>query len=131
MVVRRLGHLVVDGEERVERRHRILEDGRDPPPADPAHLGLALLYQILALELDAAAHDTGARREQADDRVAGRGLAATGFSDEAEGLSGLDREADAVHRLHHARPANPEVFRPEVLAAKRRSHFPLDLPDLP
>src|SRR6266545_3699607 len=48
MVVHRLGHLVVDGEERVERRHRILEDGRDPPPADPAHLGLAHLHQILA-----------------------------------------------------------------------------------
>jgi len=75
--------------------------------ANPAHLGLALLHQILALELDAAAHDAAARGKQANDRVTGRRLAATGFSDEAEGFSGLDGEADASTAFTTRVPPNP------------------------
>ena len=122
MIVGRLGHLVVDREQRIQRRHRILEDRRDAPPADAAHLALTLRHEILALQLDAAAHDPGARREQAHDRVAGGGLAASRLADEAEGFSGLDGEADAVHRLHHARSAEADVVRPEVVDAQQRRH---------
>src|SRR3989449_2338149 len=131
MIVGRLRHLLPDREQRIERRHRVLEDGRDPPPADPTHLRLALFHEIVAVELDAAAHNAGAGCEQAHDGVARRGLPAAGLAHEAERLAGLEREADAVHRLHDARAAEADVVRPEVADPQERRHLPLDLPDLP
>src|SRR5262249_277678 len=122
VIVRRLGHLVVDGEQRVERSHWILEDRRDPAPTDQPHVALALLHQILALELDAPADDSGARREATDDRLARRRLAPAGFADEAARLSGLQREADAVHGLDHARSTESDVVRPEISHTKESSH---------
>src|SRR2546427_316677 len=59
MIVGRLGPLLPDREQRIERRHRVLEDGRDPPPADPTHLRLALFHEIVAVELAAAAPNAG------------------------------------------------------------------------
>src|SRR2546427_449115 len=59
MIVGRLRHLLPDREQRIERRHRVLEDGRDPPPADPTHLRLALFHEIVAVELAAAAPNAG------------------------------------------------------------------------
>jgi hypothetical protein len=51
----RLGDLVADGVHRVEAGHRLLEDHRDLVAADAAHLALALLDQVLALEEHLAA----------------------------------------------------------------------------
>src|SRR5206468_11475569 len=50
VIVGRLSHLVVDREQRIQRRHRILQDRRDPTPADPPHFRLALRDQVLAVE---------------------------------------------------------------------------------
>ena len=42
-----LADLAADGEDRVERGHRLLEDHRDLRAANMAHLGFAELQQIL------------------------------------------------------------------------------------
>src|SRR6266545_4280727 len=46
----RLPHLHPDGEHRIERAHRVLQDHRDLLAADPLHLALALDDQVLAVE---------------------------------------------------------------------------------
>src|SRR5262245_60510805 len=65
-----LGDLPEDGEERVQRRHGVLEDHGDPTAANPAQLALTLSGQVLALEDDAAAHDAARPWQEADDREA-------------------------------------------------------------
>src|SRR5438105_13586810 len=99
MEKRRLGDLSEDREERIQRRHRILEDHGDPPAPDPAQLALALAGQVLALEDDAAADDARASRQEPDDGQARRGLAAARLADEPEGFTLVQREAHTVARL--------------------------------
>ncbi len=48
----RLGDLAADGQDRVERGHRFLEDHRDVVAADGAHLGRRQIEQVAALETD-------------------------------------------------------------------------------
>ena len=50
-----LGDLVADGEHRVQRRHRLLEDHRDVVAADLRHLVLVERREVAALEEDARA----------------------------------------------------------------------------
>src|SRR6266404_9911689 len=57
--------------------------------------------QILALEADAA----GRRPVQAEHGARHRGLAAAALADQAERLARRQRQADAVDRAHHRRPA--------------------------
>src|SRR5207302_2994129 len=78
---RGLRHLAEDREERVQRRHRVLEDDRDPAAADPSELALALARQVRALEEDAPAHDAAGPRQEPDDREAGGRLAASRLAD--------------------------------------------------
>src|SRR5262245_35815968 len=118
MEKRGLGDLPEDREERVQRRHRVLEDHCDPPPAHAAQLALALLRQLLALE-------AGGPRQEADDRQTRRCLAAPRFPDEPERLAGAEREAHTVHRLDDARPAEREEVCPKA------GHFQNGRPDWP
>ena len=122
MIVGRLGDLVADGEQRVQRRHGVLQDGGDPTPADRNHLLRALRQQILPFELDAASHDAGARREQAHERVTDRRLAGAGLADETECLARLQGEADGVDRLHHAGAPEAEIVGLQILDAKQGRH---------
>src|SRR5207302_778143 len=48
--------------------------------------------------------DRGVRREQAQQREAGDGLARTGFADQPEYLAGRDGEAHAADRFHPLGP---------------------------
>ena len=50
----RLRDLVADREDRIERRHRLLEDQRDLGAAHLAHLALGERQQVAALEADRA-----------------------------------------------------------------------------
>ena len=50
MNLERLHHLLADGEHRVERGHRLLEDHRDVAPADGAHLVFGQAEQVASLE---------------------------------------------------------------------------------
>ena len=114
MVVGGLGDLAVDAEQRVQRGHRILQDHRDHPPADAAHLARGFLRQVLALEGDATAGDAGGIRQQAHDREAGRGLAAARLADQAKRLAFVEGEADAVNRLDDALAAEAGEVRVQV-----------------
>src|SRR6266705_265216 len=105
---RGLRHLSADSEERVQRRHGILQDHGDPPATDPAQLALTLARQLLALEDDASTHEAGAARQEPDDRKAGRRLAAARFTDEPERLALVQAEAHAIHGLDDTGSAERE-----------------------
>ncbi len=94
-----LGDLVADGERRVERGHRLLEDHRDSVATQLSHRGFGELQQIDAVEHDLAARDTSWRiRDEAHDRQSGHALPAPGLADNAERASRFDAEADVVDR---------------------------------
>src|SRR5207244_1272856 len=112
VVIRRLGDLGVDAEQRVQRRHRVLQDHRDLRAAYPPHLARRVVGDVLPGELDAAADDFRARRQEADDRETRRRLAAAAFADDAEGLALVERETDAVDRLDNAIATKRDVMRP-------------------
>ena len=99
----RLRDLRPDLQGRVQRGHRVLEDHRDLVAADVLHLAFRKLRQVLAVEEHLAAHDPRRRlRDEAHDRERSDRLPATGLADNAERLPLLQREADAVDRLHDA-----------------------------
>src|SRR5262249_8101326 len=81
-----------DRHARIQRRERILENHLDPS-AELPHLARAQLGELDAVELDRS----GRRLDQAKNHAACRGLAATGFADEAERLTGHHVERDVLH----------------------------------
>ena len=104
MDVEHLGDLVADLHDRIERRHRLLEDHRDAIAANTAHLGGRFQQQVVALEQHAARRGGElARRQQAHDGMGGDGLARAGLADHAHDLAGRDRERDVLDRVHAVR----------------------------
>jgi hypothetical protein len=63
-----LGDLGADPDDRVQRRHRILEDHRDLPPPQAAALLGRHREQVLTGVLDQATDLDAGRREQSQDR---------------------------------------------------------------
>src|SRR5207245_10200883 len=57
----RLGDLLTDGEGGVQRGHRVLEDHRDAPAAELAHLVERLGEELFAVEQDLPAYAAAAR----------------------------------------------------------------------
>ena len=88
--------LVADAHHRVERVHRALEHHRDVPPAEPAHVLVALADEVLAAEDDAAAGDPARRPQDLHHGVRDGGLAAARLAGEPEDLALVDVEVDAV-----------------------------------
>jgi hypothetical protein len=80
--------------ERIERRHRLLEDHRDLAAADGAHARLAEAAQVVAVEDDpprrARAVDEAEHRQRRDR------LARSRLADEGELLAGVDRQRHVV-----------------------------------
>ena len=100
--LQRLGDLLADLHQRVQRGHRVLEDHRHLPAPDAAHLLAALVADLLALEDDRAlAHGVG-RGQQAHDRARQDRLARAALADDAERLAAAQLEADPVDGAHHA-----------------------------
>ena len=118
----RLGQLQADRERRVQRRHRILEDHRDLAAAHVFELVLRELVQHAALEADLAGLDPRRRHEQPHDRERRHRLAAARLADDAERLAAIDREADAVDRVHVARPRRE--IRAEVVDLEQAMQLP-------
>ena len=88
-----LAHLLLDGVQRVERRHRLLEDDRDAVAADLAHLGVGDLEQVLAVEEDLARRMRRRRiGQEPHDRERGDRLAGARFADEGHRLAAADAE---------------------------------------
>ena len=93
----RLGDLLADREDRVQRGHRLLEDHRDVVAADLRHRVLVERREVLAVEDDVRAGlDAAGRVDELHDRERGDGLAASGLTDDAERAALRDREVDAV-----------------------------------
>jgi hypothetical protein len=114
MVISRFGDLPVDAEERVQRRHRILQDHGDLPAADAAHLARPLCCQLLAVEFYAAADNPRRGGKQTDDRQAGCGFAASRLADEGDRLAFTQRKADPIDGFDHAGPTKRKVMRLQV-----------------
>ena len=101
-----LGDLEPDGQDRVERRHRILEDHGDVVAAESPALWLGHADQLGAPIADRPA-DLGAGRKESHHRQERHRLARPRLTDDAQNLAGVHREAHTPHSLH--RP----VRRPE------------------
>ena len=98
----RLGDLVADGEHRVERRHRLLEDHGHGVAADVAHLVVRELQQVAAIEQDLAGHGAPRSFDEAHRRHRRDALAAARFADHPQRLTVPDLEADPVDGLDDA-----------------------------
>ena len=123
MGVDRFPQLRADGEHRIERGHRLLEDHRDAVAADAAHLGQRQREQVPAAKEDASAGDgAGRARDQPQDRERGHRLAAARLADQSEHLVAVDLERDAVDRLRHLAldvEVGVEVLHPQQRLARR------------
>ena len=94
-----LRHLPVDRVQRVQRRHRFLEDHGDAVAADLPQDGLRRTDHLGAGEPDAALRVGGDRvGKQLQDRERGDGLAGAALADERDGLAPGDVEGDAANR---------------------------------
>ncbi len=99
----RLHDLQADGQHRIERGHRLLEDHRDVAAADGAHVVLGQLEQIAALEQDAPArHAPGGLGEQSHDRQRRYRLAAARLPHQRDHLARVHAPAHALHRANDA-----------------------------
>ncbi len=85
-----------------ERRHGVLEHHGDLAAAHRANAFVIEMGEVAALEQDRAADDPRRLVEQAHDRLGTDALAGAGFPDDAQRLTGMDIEADAVHRADGA-----------------------------
>ena len=119
-----LGQLEADGEHRVQRCHRLLEDHRDVGAADLAQFVLAELDQIPPAVDDLAArqHRRIFLGQQAEDRKRGDRLAAARFADQRDGGVGRDVEADALHRFEGGVLVEAEVDPKIADRQKGRGH---------
>ena len=110
----RLGDLTADGKDRVQARHRFLEDHGDLVAADLVHLVHGQLRQVHAVEEDLAGVDIAVAVEQTEDAHGRDALAGAGFADDAEDLTGVERIAHAVDGLDGAalgREESLQVFQ--------------------
>ena len=97
----------------------VLEDHGDLPAPDLAHFLLRYSQQIPAPEQHLTRDDApGRTRHQPEDGEAGHALAAARLAQEAQRLSLVQRERDAVHGLARARPG--EEVRPQVPDLEQR-----------
>src|SRR5262245_41324946 len=98
-----LGDLLTDREDRIERRHRLLEDHRDLLAADLPHLRRRQVQEVPAVVEDLTLDDAAGRLgDQPHDAERRHALAAARLAHHAERLAGLDVEVDAVDRANHA-----------------------------
>ncbi len=98
----RLDDLVSDGEARIERGHRLLEDHRQPVAAQVAQGLVGHFQQIEAVEADRAGDLGGMFRQQPHDGERGYALAAAGFTDQTQRGAVGHAEIDAVDRVRGA-----------------------------
>ena len=116
------GQLVADRVDRVEGRHRLLEDHGDPVAAHT--LRDAAVHQILAREGQTPRSPPRAARQEIEDAERRHRLAAAGFADEAEGLAAPDRQRHVADGMQHSacgRQVDAEAFDLEECVHARPS----------
>ena len=84
--------LLLDGVQRIERRHRLLKDDRNSSAADGAQLRFVGFQNVLAFEQDFAGRVRCGVGQQPQDRHRRYGFSRTRFADEGDGLPIADRE---------------------------------------
>ena len=95
--------LLADRVERVQRRHRFLENHRDVVAANSLHLAIGQRAQVLALEADLAADDLAGRaRDQPQDGERRYAFATAGFANHRQRLARVHLVGDAIDRLDEA-----------------------------
>jgi hypothetical protein len=114
-----LRDLVGDPHRRIQRSHRILEDGRDVAAAAGPALILGGGEHVLAVEPDSAAEDRRRlTRQKAEGGETENALPGPGLADQADDLAGRDRERGAPQRVDVA-PGSRER-NVQVLYLERR-----------
>ena len=94
-----LADLLLDGVQRIERGHRLLEHDGDVVAAHPPHLTLREREQVAALEADAAGRMMRGRiGQELEDRQRRHRFAGAGFADQRHGLALADVERDPIDR---------------------------------
>ena len=106
----RLGDLTADGKDRVQARHRLLEDHGDLIAADLVHFVHRQLAEFLAIEQDLAGIDVTVSVQQTENAHGRDALAGAGFTDNAKDLACVQRIADAVDGLDRAALGCKECF---------------------
>ena len=89
--------LLTAGEDRIQRRHRVLEDHRDAAAAQLAQGRLGHLQQVGAVEQNLAARDPCIGWQKVENTQRHQCLAATAFAHETEDFTLLDVEGHTVH----------------------------------
>ena len=109
----RFGDLMADGQHRIQRRHRLLEDHGNGVAANLAHLRLRQLEQVAALEDHPSAdRSPRRRRDQAQNRQRRDALAAAGLADDGERLAApTENDTPSTARTTPSR-VKKYVFRP-------------------
>ena len=93
-------HLVADGENRIERGHRILEHHRHRRAAQGLALARTQAQEIASIEKDRAGRDAGRRRRQNPHDCPHRhALAAAGFADQRNMTMRGNVERDVAQHL--------------------------------
>src|SRR6185369_7133346 len=87
-----LRDLPANRQDRIERRHRLLEDHGDAIAAQRALLGRRKSLDLAAVKSYGTGADRKRPAQQADQRERCNTLAATGFADKAERLATIDAE---------------------------------------
>src|SRR3954452_15088974 len=91
-----LDDLLANGEARIERGHRLLENHRQPVAAQVAQGLVGHVKQVETVEMNRAGDLGGMFRQQAHDRERGHALAAAGFTYQPERGALGDAEVDGV-----------------------------------
>src|SRR5690606_39170866 len=97
----RLRHLPRDRDDRVERRHRVLEDDADATSDEPSPGFDIEGAEVDAVELDAAAQ-LGPTRRDAEEATQRHRLARTRFADDADGSPAWDGDVDAAQDVRRS-----------------------------
>src|SRR5262249_32169228 len=98
-----LGDLIADGVNRIERRHRLLEDDGDLLAAEPLHVRRPERHDVPPAPENSAVDDAPGRRgNELEHGHRSDGLAAAGFSHQAQLLYALDGKMHAVDRVHRS-----------------------------
>ena len=113
--------LPADLVERVQRRERVLEDHRNPPPAHRAEPVVGKPEEVDAVEQNLAPELRVRKPGQAHHRQRRDALARARFPDHAERQAAIDRQRDVVDRPHHAVPRPKGDL--EVADLEERSHL--------
>jgi hypothetical protein len=114
--------LARDGEDRVERRQRLLRDERDLAAEQRAARFARHRHEVSAGKRQAAAGHREAGRQQLGDGAAHHRLAGAGLADQPEHFSRFERErqvADDRHALAVERRRNGQVARLQQIAHAR------------